>query len=146
MRNYSLQPGDTLARISVKFGIPVCMIIRANSGTMPLGRNIVIPDRDYCRYTKYVTSQGDTVWKVAEKCGLTYKDVMDAAGVARPQDMSPGRELKLPRRDGLKIYTVKATDTRDSLIFRYGRTVEEQLTGRGLYPGMQIYIKVPPDR
>ena len=66
--------------------------------------------------------------------------------VARPQDMSPGRELKLPRRDGLKIYTVKATDTRDSLIFRYGRTVEEQLTGRGLYPGMQIYIKVPPGR
>ena len=49
MQTYILKPRDTLASLSARFGVPVCMIVRANGGIkLSAGAKIKIPPDNFC--------------------------------------------------------------------------------------------------
>ena len=56
MIEYRIRRGDTLPKLSAKFGVPVCMIVRANEKVFHekafrIGSTVKIPEIDFCSRT-----------------------------------------------------------------------------------------------
>lgn len=94
---------------------------------------------------KYVTVAGDTVPSVAEQFGVSATTIKWANKLTSDA-LEPGKELTIPPIDGV-LYTVKAGDTVDSIVARYGSNREQLIAFNDLElsgnPAVGAQIIVP---
>lgn len=109
---YTVQPGENLFRIALKYGISTDALAQANGITDPShiysGQVLVIPGLSVpdssptvdnpliaSAPTTYVVQPGDTLAGIANKFGLTVDEVMKSNSIANANRIYRGQELKI---------------------------------------------------
>lgn len=101
---YVVQPGDTLYRIAARFGVTVPAIVAANGLPNPnlifAGQLLTIPDPGTdppatSGLRRYVVQPGDTLWRIAQRFGVTAPAVMLANGLTTSR-IYAGQVLTIP--------------------------------------------------
>jgi LysM repeat protein len=109
---YTVQPGDTLFRIAMRFGVTVQAIMTANNLTNPnlifAGQRLTIPTGDgpaptpsptsppAGTPTTYVVQRGDTLGRIATRFGVTVQAIMAANNLTNPNLIFAGQRLTIP--------------------------------------------------
>ena len=81
---YTVKVGDTLYNIAKKYRVSVDNIIKENSlnsNLLSIGQklripNVTSPDLDN-QYSTYIVQSGDTLYKIAERYGMTVRQLME---------------------------------------------------------------------
>ena len=115
---YVVRSGDTLYSIARKFGVTVAAIARANNITntslIYVGQTLVIPSNASgassssgtgsstsggntgpCPQT-YIVQRGETLRRIASKCGTTVAAIVAANGLGNPNLIYAGQVLTIP--------------------------------------------------
>jgi LysM repeat protein len=144
---HTVQPGENLFRISLRYGTTVDAIVAANglssAHTIYVGQRLVIPqgavsssgtaNRPALSGSVYTVQPGDTLYGVARRYGLTAVTLMQANGLASThiyvgqQLVIPGagnsalpaseKPVNLPPGD---VYVVRPGDTLGQIARRFG--------------------------
>ncbi len=108
---YTVQPGDTLSKIAVKFGVTTKQLVAANDITnpdvLPVGKVLVIsadetagpsssPTSTSSGPKTYVVQPGDTLAQIAVRNGVTLSQLMAANNITNPDKIFSGQTLKIP--------------------------------------------------
>ena len=116
---YTVQAGDTLWKIARKYSCSVAGIVAANSDRIKNPNRIhagwqlkipqsgapitggtpdaVLPENK--KSGIYIVRQGDTLWKIARKCGCSVAEIisLNRELIRKPALIYPGWELKIPQ-------------------------------------------------
>lgn len=94
---YVIQPGDSLWRLSQRYGVSVDAMITANGLSNPdrlvVGQAIVIPTAE--RY--HTVQPGETLWQIANRYGISVEVLAQANQIQNPAMISPGQILLIPQ-------------------------------------------------
>jgi LysM repeat protein len=99
--SYTIQPGDTLAALALRFGIALDALRNANPGvsdTPNVGVVIVIPQSS--QGSNYTVQPGDTLLDIANRFGLSL-DALKNSNPGVGDTLSPGQVLRIPLLVGL---------------------------------------------
>ena len=99
--SHTVQPGETLYRISRQYGVTVEQIVRLNPGlqgtAVKSGQTLLIPivptaadSTATAATTTYKVKRKDTIWHIAQTHGIT----VEALVLANPEMSAPGYQLK----------------------------------------------------
>ena len=147
MKTHVLRKTDTLAQLSAAYGVPVCMIVRANPGFCGLrpGRTLRIPEPDYCAACThtYVLTPEDTVFSLSAKFSVPMDSILRANGLHRPDELYGRQSIQIPQRQ-CRLYTAGATDTITTVCEKFGISEQElrecnHIFG-GIFNGLQLWI------
>lgn len=135
---HTIARGETPELLSARYGIPVCMLLRANPH-FRVGETISIPPPYFCSARRYTVRTGDTLYSIAQKHHIPMYLI------PHPAELCAGETLLLP--PPMRIHTCRPTDTVRSVAAQYGIS-EARLRAYngisgGLYHGMQLIL--PPD-
>ena len=131
-QRYTVQRGDTLSLISVRFGVTLQAIMAANGITNPnfifAGQVLTIPGAGSGSTpapatpppatvtpapsggATYVVLRGDTLWGIARKFGVSQQAIMAANGITNPNRILAGQTLVIPGvSGGTPVPTATAT-------------------------------------
>jgi LysM repeat protein len=149
---YTVQPGDDLAQIALKFGLTVPELAAYNdlstTSVIDSGQLLCINDGTY------VTQPGDDLVSIAGRFGVTLAALEQANNVTNPNVLFSGQVLVIPGGEvpvGVPIpfnrdYIVQRGDTLDSIAAHFGISAGElieanQLTDPSLIEiGQQLTI------
>ena len=110
VREYVVQPGDTLGDIAERFGVESSAIVRANGLTdaerLLVGQRLIIPEVSegapsqgtpvpQGNVTVYVVQPGETLRQIAEKFGVTVADIAQSNPGLDPERVFAGQELRI---------------------------------------------------
>lgn len=113
--NYVVRKGDTLWSISREFKTDQASLLKANGlsskATLKVGQKIYVPDAGSARtqqakaqatktrqkIAKYKVKQGDTLWGIARRFGVSAEDLREWNKLAKKSAIQPGDELKVTR-------------------------------------------------
>lgn len=106
---YIVQPGDSLWKISQRFGVSLdvlCAANNINSSTviypgqkMIIPRNTVPVDTPRVTYITHTVVKGDTLWSLSYKYGVPVEDIAQANGITTSTVLYVGQVLKVPQRE-----------------------------------------------
>ncbi len=163
---YVWKAGDRLEKISAKFGIPVCMVLRANGPEtikkLRRGSELKIPKQDYCfKYERdcdecgakrnipaarsHKAKKDETVYSIASQYNTTMRMLMYENGLEKNQ-VDVGTILEIPEAIcGRSVHIVRAGESPFSIAQIYGLdwsaiAAANRLGSMELYPGQQIMI------
>lgn len=108
-----VQPGETLYRISLRYGVSVGAIASANNianiNLIFVGQQLIIPapgqqpgptptppPQQPPAQTDYVVVRGDTLASIARRFGVTVQAIVQANGLANPNLIFAGQRLIIP--------------------------------------------------
>lgn len=116
--SYTVQPGDTLARIARSYGVDLNALAAANNVINPNliypGQTLVIPDATLSEGEavaengspapgqtlppagEHVVQTGDTLYRIALSYGLTIPDLQQANNLVNVNVIFPGQRLRIP--------------------------------------------------
>lgn len=139
-----LKRGETAEQLSVRYGIPVCMLRRANP-QFCVGAKVMIPPLDFCAAVRrHVVCAGETLFSLAATYHTTMYALLKENPAMQPRDFCAGAEILLP--PPVRVHTCRPTDTVRSVAREYGISEEalrrENDLSDGLYFGMQLIL--PP--
>lgn len=106
----------------------------------------------------YQVSQGDSVWHIAQRFGVSVNSILDANGLSRSGLIFPGQKLEIPTVSNTApaparssstpaaTYTVKRGDTLSHIAARNGTTVStiksaSNLTSDLIFPGQKLTLR-----
>ena len=128
---YTVQPGDDLAQIALKFGLTVSELAAfndlSNTSLIDAGQLLCINDGTY------VTQPGDTLVSIAGRFGVSLSALEEANHVTNPNVLFSGQVLVIPGGEvpvGVPIpfnrdYIVQRGDTLDSIAAHFGVSASE---------------------
>jgi LysM repeat protein len=128
---YTVQPGDDLSQIALKFGLTVPELAAfngiPNDSLIDAGQLLCINDGTY------VTQPGDTLVSIAGRFGVTLSALEEANNVTNPNVLFSGQVLVIPGGEvpvGVPIpfnrdYIVQRGDTLDSIAAHFGISAGE---------------------
>lgn len=98
---YTIKPGDTLYKISARYGVPIALILRANQYidiyNLRIGDRICIPANGMPeRDVSYTIGQNDTIQDILKRFNLTRKEFFEANPVNQVY-LKPGSTVKIPK-------------------------------------------------
>jgi membrane-bound lytic murein transglycosylase D len=114
--NYVVRQGDTLWTIAKEFGMEPSTLMQANglsgSGSIRVGQKLFVPAAGSAETKKaraqaetvrqelvsYKVRQGDTVWSIAKRFGVSTKDLLTWNKLAANSHIRPGDQLKVYSR------------------------------------------------
>ncbi|MFE8699326.1 LysM peptidoglycan-binding domain-containing protein [Cytobacillus sp. FJAT-54145] len=121
---HTVQAGDTLWKIAQKYNVRIDSIVKENNldVTKPLyiGQTIKIPSSTVViqppvtTETIHTVQSGDTLWKIAQKYGVTVQDLLQANQLNTTDFLYIGQKLTIPTKQPVEsyvIYTVQSGDT-----------------------------------
>jgi LysM repeat protein len=130
-QRYTVQRGDTLFVISLRFGVTIQAIMAANGITNAnlifAGQVLTIPGSGSnvtpvptspppatatpppSSGVTYVVQSGDTLWSIARKFGVSQQAIMTANGLTNPNLIFAGQTLTIPGVSGTPVPTATAT-------------------------------------
>ncbi|GAB4475629.1 MAG: hypothetical protein Kow00124_16840 [Anaerolineae bacterium] len=92
---YTVQPGDTLYRIGLRFGVDWQIIAGANGLSAPyrltVGQVLTIPGRE-----GYVVKEGDYLLGIARALGVDWRELARVNSLSAPYTVYPGQMLVVP--------------------------------------------------
>lgn len=146
MHIHVVQRGDSIWRLSQRYGIDTIEIVNANGLENPnqlvVGQALVIPTP----YVRYKVRPGDTLSSIARQYGTTVQAIMQASRITKPSMIYPGQILTIP----VLHYTVRPGDTLWNIAQYYGTTVQAIMQANRItnpaqiYPGMTLTIPEKP--
>jgi LysM repeat protein len=140
---YTVQPGDSLFKIALRFGLSTQELQSANglgNRTMIVpGQQLVIPGA-----ANYTVRAGDSLFKIAQRYGISYRELMEANGLTS-SEIRPGQVLAIPGAG--QTYVVRAGDSLYKIAARYGVSYRDLMRANGLtraeiYPGQVLTVPV----
>jgi LysM repeat protein len=111
---YTVQKGDTLGKIALRYGTTVAELLRLNGLTNPdvlaIGQTLKVPGGSGAAPASvgtpkpatggqgrtYTVQKGDTLLSIARRYGLTTKQLQAANNIANPDKIFPGQKLVIP--------------------------------------------------
>lgn len=156
---YVIQAGDTIYRISRRYGVTVEAILAVNPGLDPdrlfIGQRICIPVQLTCPGGQiYVIQANDTLFAIAARFNTTVNAIIAANPGLDPNRLFIGQRICIPVAPatcpGGQLYTIRAGDTVFALAQRFQVSVNAILAANpGLNPnalriGQQICIPGRP--
>jgi LysM repeat protein len=105
---YVVSKGDTLSSIAKRFGISLSELQKlnniANADQIAVGQKLRVPasasgssaTSTSGQGKTYVVQQGDTLFKIALRFGITVAALQSANNVTDPNKVYPGQVLKIP--------------------------------------------------
>lgn len=92
---YTVQKGDTLYRISLKYDIPVDVLMEYNKITnvqsVRVGTKIIIPSM-----SRYTVKKGDTFYSIARHYDIDVNDLMSANNIKDAASLRTGQTIVIP--------------------------------------------------
>jgi LysM repeat protein len=149
---YTVQRGDTLFSIALRFGTTVQAIVNANGIINPnqifYGQVFWIPSGGgggAAGSGTYIVQRGDTLCSIARRFGTTYLALAAANGLHSPYRIYVGQRLVIPGRGTVVpsspgVYIVRAGDTLYSIARRFGTTYLALAAANGLHSPYRIYV------
>ena len=120
MQIHVVQRGETLWRISQRYGAEINQIAWANLMENPdvlvTGEALVIPEP----YREYIVMPGDQLWQIAQAYGITVEALAEYNQIENPSLIFPGQMIRLP----YFYHTVQPGETLWLIAERYGVTIE----------------------
>ena len=96
-----VQPGETLWKISHKFGVSVENVQQLNNlrGTLiHPGQELIVPPKNLLGKFLYVVAKGDTLYSIARKFGLRARDLARENNISLSTTLLPGMTLAIKRQ------------------------------------------------
>jgi LysM repeat protein len=131
---YTVRSGDTLYRISLRFGVTVAALRAANglqSDLIYVGQRLSIPNGDSGEEPgnrTYVVEAGDTLYSIAQEHGVTVQAIEASNDLPASGYIYPGMTLVIPGRS----HTVQSGETLTAIAAQYGVTVQAIATANGI--------------
>lgn len=143
---YTVQGGDTLNAIALRFGIEVAAIIDANrlidANNLVVGQQLVIPGyqsetpivdaQTGTTQAVHVVQRGDTLLSIAAQYGVSVADIAAANNIQNRNILRIGQQLFIPgisaveaARTNQLIHVVQPGESLLAIAVRYGVTTEE---------------------
>ena len=101
--------------------------------------------------TVYTVVEGDTLSGIASRYGTTYQKLAEYNGIADPNKIYPGQQIKIPgssnKGSSAVYYTVVTGDNLTKIANRYGTTVNQLVSWNNIsnanliYPGQKLRVK-----
>lgn len=101
--------------------------------------------------TVYTVVEGDTLSGIASRYGTTYQKLAEYNGIADPNKIYPGQQVKIPgssnQGSSVVYYTVVSGDNLTKIANRYGTTVNQLVAWNNIananliYPGQKLRVK-----
>ncbi|HLU99858.1 MAG TPA: LysM peptidoglycan-binding domain-containing protein, partial [Acidobacteriota bacterium] len=131
--HYTVQPGDSLARIASRFETTVQALQQANDLGNPNllrpGQTLVIHGSKAATSgpVEYTVQRGDTLAQIAQRYQTTPEAIQQANNLRNPNLLRPGQRLII---DGSAVvapkeYTVQRGDTLGLIARKFGTSVEQ---------------------
>lgn len=96
---YTVRPGNTLFAIAQLFGTTAMDIARYNAIVYPYtiypGQRLRIPVEEVKPPKYYFVRPGDTIYTIADRYGINYKDFISINNLEDPNTIYPGQRLQL---------------------------------------------------
>lgn len=93
---YTVQPGDTIADISRKFGLPPSRIAADNALSSPAtlvpGQNLLINTNS----VRYIITEGQTLFSIAQEYGVPLNTLLEANPDLNPLNVRAGDTVMIP--------------------------------------------------
>jgi LysM repeat protein len=136
---YTVVSGDTLWKISAKFNTRISEIVALNNldpnKYLYIGQNLTIPTAaqpSQPTTTTYTVVSGDTLWKIAQKFGVTTQAIVDANKLDPTAYLYVGQNLIIPTvaqpaspvQPTTTTYTVVSGDTLWKIAQKFGVTTQ----------------------
>jgi LysM repeat protein len=107
--------------------------------------------QDDTTQTIHVVNRGDTLFRVAQRYGVSMNDLIEANSITNPSRILPGQELIIPNFDPLPdtvenalvagtptTYVVQPGDTLGAISQRFGMTIDQLMLLNNIYDPNQI--------
>ena len=143
-----VQPGETLSKISVRYGVPMADIIAANNILNPSriysGQRLIIPvpgtTQPAQATVSYTVQRGEYLSQIANRFGVSVASILQANNISNPSLLYVGQVLTIPGSSGAPspaqpapqpapqpiqttTYVIQPGDTLQSIAYRHGTTV-----------------------
>ncbi len=148
---HTVQRGETLGGIALKYGTTVEALMRANgisnASLIVTGQRLTIPGRSSAGTASsggtYTVKPGDTLSAVAARYNTTIDRLMALNGISNARYIYPGQVLRVggsaPASSGgaaassaPSVYVVRRGDSLSAIAARYGTTVSALMATNGL--------------
>ena len=149
---YTVQKGDTLYQIALKFNTTVDEIKRLNnltSNTLQIGQVLIISETgaNQINNNVYIVQKGDTLYSIAQKYNTTVDEIKRLNNLTS-NALQIGQELMISKSNASNnyiTYTVQKGDSLYSIAQKYNTTVDElkrlnNLTSNTLQIGQELKI------
>jgi murein DD-endopeptidase MepM/ murein hydrolase activator NlpD len=93
--------------------------------------------------TIHVVQRGETLYRIAQRYGLTVDDLVRLNGIANPNDIEVGQRLLVPAKPGAepaKVHVVQPGETLRSIAQLYNLSVEQLATLNNIANPNSIYV------
>jgi LysM repeat protein len=131
-QRYTVQPGDTLWSIALRFGTTVEAIAQLNNISNPNlifpGQVLLIPGTTLPPTQQYTVQPGDTLYRIAQRFGVTVDEIVRLNNISDPNLIFPGQVLLIP---------VTSTPAPHDILHQHHECVQEihfPVPHRGLHP------------
>ena len=135
---YIVKSGDSLYSIAQRYGVSVNDLIEANNlstTNLKIGDQLLIPKQKESNYITYKVKQGDSLYQIAQKYGITVNEIKNTNNLTSnllqigetlliPTKKAESKPLE-PSTTDQTIYTVKSGDNLYDIARIYNVTVGE---------------------
>lgn len=161
-----VQPGETLFKISVRYGVPMADIITVNGIANPeriyAGQHLIIPTPGSTPVAaqpaaRHVVQRGEYLSQIAVNYGVPMASILSANRIGNPSLLYVGQTLLIPGANGpsqpvsqpvaqpapqpaqSSTYTIQPGDTLQQIAVRHGTSVAALMQANGLADMNRIY-------
>jgi LysM repeat protein/flagellar hook assembly protein FlgD len=141
-----VQSGDTLWKIAQKYGVTLDALVKANNldpnKYLAIGQKLVIPVANTNPATIHVVQSGDTLWKIAQKYGITLDALVKANNLDPNKYLAIGQKLVIPvaNTNPATIHVVQSGDSLWKIAQKYGVTLDALVKANNLDPNKYLAI------
>jgi LysM repeat protein len=153
---YVVDPGDTLFSIANRYGTSVDVLVRLNrlsSGDqISVGQSLQVPTSggdtggggaapaQPSESGMHTVQAGETLFSIAQRYGLTTRDLMAANGITDPDHIIVGQNLSIPGggsgggapSSGTEYHVVQRGETMLTIAVSYGISVQDLASANGI--------------
>ncbi|WP_174728546.1 LysM peptidoglycan-binding domain-containing protein [Mesobacillus harenae] len=166
--SYAVEPGDTLWKISHKFGVTIQALVDANqldpAKPLLVGQKLTIPNaaalveptqptqpEPPAKTVTYTVQSGDTLWKIAQLHGVTIQAIVDTNQLDPAKALMIGQKLLIPKVSESQqptqpaplatiTHTVQSGDTLWKIAQQHGVTIQAIVDTNQLDPAKALMI------